>query len=284
MSSSTVPGRPRDVLVTGAAGGLGAATCRRLAASGWRVFAADLVPPPAAPGIIPVQVDVTDDASVTAAVEKIAAEADGLAGVVHFAGILRVGGLLDVDAEVLRQVLDVNVLGAHRVTRAAFPLLQRGGGRVVLISSETGVQSGAPFNGPYAMSKHTVEAYGDSLRRELMFLGVPVIKVQPGPFRTDMVASVVSLYERATAASQHHRELLEVLLHRLPKEQAKAHDPDVLAAVVERALTAKRWRAAYLVRPDRARMLLDRLPTRTADRVLRLAITTMQRRNNRGAG
>jgi NAD(P)-dependent dehydrogenase (short-subunit alcohol dehydrogenase family) len=278
-----VPTTTRDVLVTGATGGLGAATCRRLVAAGWRVFAADLVPPAAGPGVVPVQVDVTDDASVERALAEITAQSDGLAGVVTFAGILRVGALLDVDAELLRQVLDVNLLGTHRVVRAAFDLLQRGRGRVVLISSETGIQSGAPFNGPYAISKHAVEAYGDSLRRELMFLGVPVVKVQPGPFRTDMVASILGQYEKAAAGSTHYRELLDVLLARLPAEQAKAHDPALLAEVVERALTASSWRAGYPVRPDKARTVLDWLPPRAADLVLRLAIGQLRRRHRAAA-
>lgn len=278
-----MPTTTRDVLVTGATGGLGAATCRRLVAAGWRVFAADLVPPAAGPGVVPVQVDVTDDASVERALAEITAQSDGLAGVVTFAGILRVGALLDVDAELLRQVLDVNLLGTHRVVRAAFDLLQRGRGRVVLISSETGIQSGAPFNGPYAISKHAVEAYGDSLRRELMFLGVPVVKVQPGPFRTDMVASILGQYEKAAAGSTHYRELLDVLLARLPAEQAKAHDPALLAEVVERALTASSWRAGYPVRPDKARTVLDWLPPRAADLVLRLAIGQLRRRHRAAA-
>ena len=278
-----MPTTTRDVLVTGATGGLGAATCRRLVAAGWRVFAADLVPPAAGPGVVPVQVDVTDDASVERALAEITAQSDGLAGVVTFAGILRVGALLDVDADLLRQVLDVNLLGAHRVVRAAFDLLQRGRGRVVLISSETGIQSGAPFNGPYAISKHAVEAYGDSLRRELMFLGVPVVKVQPGPFRTDMVASILRQYEQAAAGSTHYRELLDVLLARLPAEQAKAHDPALLAEVVERALTASSWRAGYPVRPDKARTVLDWLPPRAADLVLRVAIGQLRRRHRAAA-
>jgi NAD(P)-dependent dehydrogenase (short-subunit alcohol dehydrogenase family) len=269
----------RDVLITGAAGGLGAATTRLLVDAGWRVFAADLVPPPAGPGIVPVQLDVTDDASVARALAEVGAASSGLAGVVTFAGILRVGSLLDFDADALGRVLDVNVLGTHRVVRASVPLLVRGRGRVVLISSETGVQSGAPFNGPYGMSKHAVEAYGDSLRRELMVLRIPVIKVQPGPFRTDMVASVVSLYEDAAARSEHFSTLLRALLVRLPVEQAKAHDPSVLAEVVQTALTSRSWRAAYLVRADRQRMLLDRLPPRAADLVLRLAVRHLSRRS-----
>lgn len=65
-------------------------------------------------------------------------------------------------------------------------------GRIVNISSETGWMSGGPFNGAYASSKHAIEAYSDSLRRELALLDMPVIKIQAGPFKTDMVKSIES--------------------------------------------------------------------------------------------
>jgi NAD(P)-dependent dehydrogenase (short-subunit alcohol dehydrogenase family) len=270
------------VLITGAGGGLGAATARRLAGQGWRVFAADLNPPPAAPGIVPLQVDVTSDESVAALLDEVSQQSQGLQGVVTFAGILRVGALMDLEADLIRQVLDVNLLGSHRTVRAALPLIRAGKGRVVLISSETGFQSGAPFNGVYGLSKHAVEAYGDSLRRELMFLDVPVVKIQPGPFRTEMVASILPIYEKAAAASEHFGELLSVLIKRLPAEQAKAHDPEILAAVIERALTATRWKAMYRVRPDKARTALDYLPARTADKVLKTALGLMAKKYSKG--
>jgi NAD(P)-dependent dehydrogenase (short-subunit alcohol dehydrogenase family) len=268
----------RDVLITGAGGGLGGATTKLLAGNGWRVFAADLTPPAEAPNVIPITMDVTDDDSVAAALVEVDKKSAGLAGVVHFAGILRVGALLDMDADELAHVLDVNVLGAHRVTKAAFPLLFKGGGRVVLISSETGLQSGAPFNGIYGMSKHAVEAYGDSLRREFMFLGIPVIKIEPGPFRTDLVESLVRVYEKAVEKSIMHTEQLRTMVQLLPAEQAKAHDPALLAPVVEKALTKKTWRASYLVRPDRQRMLMDKLSPRTADLLIRLAVRKHRQR------
>lgn len=270
----------KDVLITGAGGGLGAATTHRLVESGWRVFAADLRPPAASLGVVPVEMDVTDDGSVETALDEVRRSTDGLGGIVTFAGILSVGALLDLPAEKLRRILDINLLGAHRVVREGFDLVRAGHGRVVLISSETGVQSGAPFNGPYGMSKHAVEAYADSLRRELMFLGVPVVKLQPGPFKTDMVDSILRRYETAAADSEHFPSLLRALLWRLPAEQAKAHDPALLAEVVERALTERRWKPSYLVLPDRGRMMLDRLPVRIADRLLRVTLSAMAKRRS----
>jgi NAD(P)-dependent dehydrogenase (short-subunit alcohol dehydrogenase family) len=272
----------RDVLVTGAGRGLGAATTIRLAAAGWRVFAADLQPPDEGPGIVPVQLDVTDQGSVDAAVAAVAAQSPGLGGVVHFAGLLRVGSLVEVPAEVLERVLAVNVIGVQRVTSAALGLLRAGGGRVVVISSETGVQTAAPFNGCYAISKHAVEACADALRRELVHLGVPVVKVQPGPFRTQMVADGVAQFTTAAEQSTLFADALHGFARHMPKEVAKAHDPDELAGVVEQVLTVARPKPAYLVRPDRARMALERLPTRVADKALELAVRQLARRGRRG--
>ncbi|MFP5220271.1 MAG: SDR family NAD(P)-dependent oxidoreductase [Actinomycetes bacterium] len=271
----------RDVLLTGAGRGLGAAASERLVAAGWRVFAADLEPPVPSAGVVPVQLDVTDQASVDAAVRSVSATADGLGGVVHFAGLLRVGSVAEVPTEVVANVLDVNVLGVQRVTRAFLPLVEKGRGRVVVISSETGVQTAAPFNGVYAMSKHAVEAYADALRRELMHVGVPVVKVQPGPFRTQLVADGARQFEQAAQESERFSDVLRGFARYMPRELGKAHDPALLAEVVLAALTEERPKPAYLVHPDRTRMLLERLPVRAADRALELAVKAMARRGRR---
>jgi NAD(P)-dependent dehydrogenase (short-subunit alcohol dehydrogenase family) len=263
----------KTAFVTGAAGGLGASASRYLAERGWQVFAADLDGEPLHAisrhaNVSAVALDVTDPASVEAARALVAAAHDGLDGIVNFAGILAVGSLLEMPTESIRRVLDVNVLGMVRVNRALFPLVLARKGRIVNISSETGWQSGMPFNGAYAMSKHAVEAYSDSLRREAMFLGVRVIKVQPGPFRTPMIAGIESHFTRAMEASTYFRGMLERIRHLTTAEQAKAHDPILLAEVVHKALTSRRPRAAYSVKPDLQRTLLNLLPVRASDALL----------------
>jgi len=263
----------RTVLITGAAGGLGASTARHLARHGWRVFAADfdekgLEELARESGLVPIRLDVTDTASVEAARESVRKQTGGLDAVVNFAGILAVGSVAEISDETLWRVLDVNVMGTFRVNRALLPLVLARKGRIVNISSETGWQSGMPFNGPYAMSKHAIEAYSDSLRRELMFLGVEVIKIQPGPFKTNMVASIEQNFARAAEASTHFPQVIRKLMHLALGEQDKAHDPALIARVVEHALTAPRPRAAYSVKPDPARRLLNLLPDRWVDRIL----------------
>lgn len=269
---------PRFVVVTGAAGGLGAATCHRLAGGGWNVLAADLPGEGLdrigdAHGVQIVPLDVTDASSVAGLAAAVEAHTRRLAGLVNFAGILEVGPMIEMPEERFRRVFEVNVLGTFRVNQALFPLVETGRGRIVNISSETGWQSGGPFNGAYAMSKHAIEAYSDSLRRESLLVDVPVIKIQPGPFRTAMVESILRRFQQAEAESTRFAAALRRTGELAAKEQDRANDPDVLAAVVEMALTARRPRPAYSVRPARSRVVLEWLPVRLADRAVRYAIT-----------
>ena len=264
----------KSAVVTGGAGGLGRATAERLAENGWTVFAADL-PGEALDsiaeldGVEAVVLDVTDPASVKAAVAQVSAATDALGGVVNFAGIATIGSLIEVDEATLAAVMDINVMGTFRVNKAFFPLIKAGKGRIINISSETGYQAGAPFNGPYAMSKHAIEAYSDSLRRELMFLDIPVIKIQPGPFKTTMVESIERNFDAAIVASDHFAAILERGKDLAKDEQNSAHDPAVLAEVVETALTTGRPKAAYSVRPDKRRLFLDKLPTAVSDPIIK---------------
>lgn len=274
--------RTKTALITGAAGGLGRATVERLGAGGWRVFATDLPGPRldalgGADELIPLAMDVAERASVEACRETVAAREGGLDAIVNFAGVLEVGAMIELEEATYARLLDVNLLGTFRVNQVFFPLVQARGGRIVNLSSETGWQSGAPFNGAYASSKHAIEAYTDSLRRELMFLGVPVIKIQPGPFRTEMVASIEARFAQLARTSEHFGALLETVGALTASEARKAHDPALVADAVWKALSTTRPRAAYSVKPDPTRSLLDRLPIAAADRVLHLALTRLRR-------
>ena len=277
--SDRARGNQQTVFITGGAGGLGGATATYLGARGWRVFAADVVEAALARigeerNVTPVHVDVTDAASVEAAARSVAKRVDGLDGVVNFAGILTVGSLIEIAEEALRRVLEINVMGTFRVNKALFPLVLARKGRIVNISSETGWQSGMPFNGPYAMSKHAIEAYSDSLRRELMFLGVPVVKIQPGPFKTEMVAGIERRFARAAKESSHFGTMLRTLKGMTLAEQEKAHDPILVAETVYTALTTRHPAAAYSVKPDPGRVAIHLLPDRVVDALLEWVVGT----------
>jgi NAD(P)-dependent dehydrogenase (short-subunit alcohol dehydrogenase family) len=266
----------RTVVVTGAAGGLGSATVNRLAVRGWRVFAADLPSPAldalAGEQVVPIEVDVTSAQGVASMAVRVEEQTSSLDALVTFAGIVGVGPLVEIDPSDFRRVLDVNVTGTFLSVRELFPLLRAGRGRVVLLSSETGWQTAMPFNGPYALSKHAVEAYGDSLRRELALLDVSVVKIRPGAFRTGMVAGLMDRFESLADSSLHYERVLRAARRRIPQEEKRAGDPADLAALVERVLTARRPRTSYRINTNPQAAALSALPTRVLDRLLHAAL------------
>jgi NAD(P)-dependent dehydrogenase (short-subunit alcohol dehydrogenase family) len=276
----------RSVVITGAAGGLGSATVGRLARNGWRVFAADLESPAlhalGSAQVATIPVDVTDDANVASLAERVSAETSSLDAVVNFAGILGIGPLVEIEPRDFRRVMDVNVVGGFLVNRALFPLLAAASkegrrGRIVLMSSETGWQTAMPFNGPYAISKHAVEAYGDALRRELAMLDVDVVKIQPGAFKTGMVESIMGRFDALADRSQHYAKVLRLAQKRIPQEERRAGNPEDLATLIERVLDARRPRPAYRIHTNPQAAALNALPARVVDRLLLTAFRRAQR-------
>lgn len=273
----------KTAVVTGACGGLGLALTRLLADRSWRVFAADcdergLAELAHEPNVEPLFIDVTNSESVAEAAASVSAGTDALDAVVNFAGILRVGSLIEVEESVLQRVLDINLMGTYRVNKAFFPLLSAvsNKGRIVNVSSETGWHTASPFNGPYAMSKYGIEAYSDALRRELSLYDVPVICVQPGPFKTELVADTVDGFSQAAAGSVLYPRQLEHFGELVREANKKAHDPSLLAEVIYRALTDAKPKPRYSVKADRGRSFLEWLPMSVADGIFKKMLANPQ--------
>jgi NAD(P)-dependent dehydrogenase (short-subunit alcohol dehydrogenase family) len=256
---------PQTVLVTGASSGIGAASAARLARSGWRVLAGVRRPGDAPDGTEEVLLDVTDGDQIAAAAEGV----EELHGLVNNAGVALAMPLEFVPLEALRRQLEVNVVGQVAVTQAFLGALRQGDGRVVLVGSIAG-KSALPFLGPYAASKHALEAVADSLRLELRPWGLHVAMVEPGSIRTPiwtkgaeradelMTERVADLYGERIAA-----------FRRIAAARGAAGAPaEKVAEVVERALTAERPRTRYVVGRDAyLRSNVERLPDRLRDHV-----------------
>lgn len=271
----------KAAFITGGTGGLGMALSTLLASKDWLVFAADcdekaLSALEDVANITPVFVDVTSSASIEAARKEVSRQVTQLDAVVNFAGILRVGAMVEIEEDILRQLLDINLLGSYRVNKVFFPLLSNG--RIVNISSETGWHTTSPFNGPYAMSKYGIEAYSHALRRELSIYGIPVITIQPGPFKTSLVANTVDGFQQAASTSKLYKEPLAHFGELVLEANKTAAEPDQLADVIYKALTAKRPRHRYSVKADLGRSIMEYLPMSWADMIFRRLLLTRQQR------
>jgi NAD(P)-dependent dehydrogenase (short-subunit alcohol dehydrogenase family) len=181
-------GAGRTALVTGCSSGIGRAVARRLRDRGMTVYGAarnaeDLTAL-AEEGLRPVPLDLTDDASVAAAVRQVSEAAGGIDVLVNNAGIGIAGGVLAAPAEEVRGQFEVNVFGPLRLTQlVAAAMVARGSGTIVNVSSVAG-RFGMPGSGAYSASKHAVEGLSDALRAELRRYGVRVVVVEPAVVRT----------------------------------------------------------------------------------------------------
>jgi NAD(P)-dependent dehydrogenase (short-subunit alcohol dehydrogenase family) len=236
--------------------------------SGWRVFAGVRRAGEAPDGTEEVLLDVTAADQIRAAAELV----DRLDGLVNNAGIAISAPVEFVPPEELRHQLEVNLVGQVAVTQAFLPALRRAKGRIVFMSSIAG-RSALPFLGPYAASKHALEAVADSLRLELRPFGIHVSIVQPGSIKTAIWARSAQRAAELIAASDG--ELGDLYGERIAAfrqialERGAAGAPaEKVAKVVLEALTAERPHTRYLIGRDaRLRAGFERLPDRLRDRI-----------------
>jgi NAD(P)-dependent dehydrogenase (short-subunit alcohol dehydrogenase family) len=265
------------VLVTGASSGIGEACALRLARAGRHVLAGvrtdadgDRLREQAGGAIEPVRLDVTDSGSIGDAAEQLGG--GPLHGLVNNAGIAVSMPLELLPLPELRHQLEVNVVGQIAVTQAFLPHLRAARGRIVNVGSIAG-RSALPFLGAYAASKHALEAVTDSLRVELQPFGIDVVIVEPGTIATPIWRKGAETFQRLapdlpTEIATLYGDRVAAFRRAAASAAQRGEPAELVAAVVERALTAQRPKTRYLVGRDaRRRARVERLPDRLRDRV-----------------
>jgi NAD(P)-dependent dehydrogenase (short-subunit alcohol dehydrogenase family) len=238
-------------LITGASRGLGRRTAEVLAERGWLVYAGSrraVEELPAGPSLVPLALDVRDADSIRDAVARIAAERDGrLDALVHQAGIAVGGCFEDVPEALGRDVFETNVFGLLAVTRAALPLLRANGrARVVAVSSSSGAM-GSPGISWYAASKWAVEGWAESAAIELATVGVDLLVVEPGPYRTEIFASS----PRVIPDDSPYHDLARAVERYVDEEVARqSRDPSEVAERIADLLDAPRPRFRTPIGPQ----------------------------------
>lgn len=260
------------VLFTGATGGLGAYCITALSGTGrWIVFAggtndATLEELSKLSNIIPVRLDVTSKDSVDAALETVKSYTNHLDAIVNFAGLTGFTSLVEGSSvETIEKLLRVNVTGMARVNRTFFEFIHQGKGRIINCSSESGWMTPVPFAGPYVLSKYAVEAYNDSLRRELLYLDIPVIKIQPGSFETNMTRQTSQYFDKALSETKYYGKLLSKMKPMMTMELNQKNNPEKLAKTVIKAMEARHPQMQYRIGTGRLLALFELLPEKGVD-------------------
>lgn len=230
-------------LVTGASSGIGAATAKQLTKAGYKVYGTSRRGIQATQSTITMlALDVTDDASVSAAVNELIQLEGRIDLLVNNAGFgIAPAGAEESSLEQAQALFDTNFFGIVRMTRAVVPHMRRQGrGRIINIGSILGVVP-MPYIALYAASKHAVEGYSEALDHELRTRGIRVAVIEPAFTKTQFEANNIE----PDAKLDEYHNVRTSLAKVFSQSMANADDPDVVVKVVVKAAIAARPKLRY---------------------------------------
>lgn len=258
------------ILVTGASSGIGRACAARLVGAGHRVYGGSRHPEQAAEDtFLTIQIDVSDDASVKAAIAQILELEKGIDAVVLSAGFSMLGAVEDTAPADARDIFETNYWGVVRVVQAVLPLMRRrGGGHIVVISSVAG-RLGVPFRAYYSSTKFALEGFCEALSLEVACHGIKVSLVAPGHVPTRLGAN-----RRKVAASREnpaYADAFDRCVTAVEQQDAQGTDADAVAELVKGIIDDPAPKLRYTIGSfnERAGILLrNLLPDRLFQRIL----------------
>ena len=250
------PANQKAVLVTGASSGIGLRITEVLSTKGYYVYAGarkakDIKRLNAMNNVQAVRLDVTKPDEIDAAVELITKAGRGLYGLVNNAGVAVIAPLIEVEKSQMEFLFNVNVYGPYLITKAFAPLIIDSKGRITTIGSISGIGSGH-FFGPYSMTKHAMEAFTDSLAKEMHKFDVMVSIVEPGNYDSKIVESLIKRRDANKVSFENslYKEEYDSLFSTFGADRSKYKSPDEVAASVEHAIFSAKPKRRYLTTPN----------------------------------
>lgn len=236
------------VLITGGSSGIGKQTAKLLAGNGYTVYAAarriEKMNDLKFVGIHVIEMDVTDEQSITNGFEQIIRAEGKVDILINNAGFGQYGAIEDVSLADARYQLEVNLFGLARLTQLVLPLMRKQHfGKIVNISS-TGGKVAAPLGGWYHASKFALEGLSDSLRMEVKPFGIDVIVIEPGGVKTEW-GEIAMGNAIKTAESSVYKGLVDSAQKVNEKAGAKGAEAIVIAVLIKNAIEAAKPKARY---------------------------------------
>lgn len=247
----------KAVLVTGASSGIGKQIAISLMENGFYVYAGarkakDIKALSQFPNMQGIRLDVTIKKDIDAAVKHIQSEGRGLYGVVNNAGVFLFDPLIEVSESDMKFIMDVNVMGPYRITKAFAPLVIESKGRISTIGSVAGLYSGQLF-GPYGMTKHAMEAFSEALHQEMKKFDVHVSIIEPGNFHSDIMKNMdkrITKFDQTKNETQFGDEIKRMGTF-VKTDRSHHAAPTPVADAILQFMSESQPKFRYLVTPNK---------------------------------
>jgi NAD(P)-dependent dehydrogenase (short-subunit alcohol dehydrogenase family) len=271
----------KAVLITGCSSGIGKATATKLASDGWKVYAtarrSETLEDLRQQGCETLAIDVTDEGSMSAAVEAVT-EAEGAVGVlINNAGYSQSGAVEAVPLDEVRREFETNVFGLIRMCQLVLPGMRaQGWGRIVNLGSMGGRLT-FPGGGIYHASKYALEAISDAMRFEVRGFGINVILIEPGLIVTNFGDVAASSVQTDGPYADFNRQVAKLTedAYKGPMSRLGA-GPEAVAKAIAGALRTEHPKARYPVTPSAHLMINQRklMPDKVWDLIMRTQFPT----------
>ena len=261
----------KQVLVTGAGGGMGRAVCTLLTQQGYQVWGLDKTFEEGLPYSC-IKADLTKQEDVDAAFSEISKAAGRLSAIVHLAGLYDLGSLVELAEERFCHIFEVNLFAVYRINKTFLPLLEPNS-RILLTSSELAPLTPLPFTGLYGITKSAVEKYACSLRMELQLLGHKVSLLRPGAVSTGLLKVSTTRLDEFCDKTMLYSCNAKRFKRIVDRVESKNISPEKLALRVLRFLRAKRPRYVYNINRNPLLRLWGLMTPRLQTWVIRQILT-----------
>lgn len=260
-----------NLLITGAASGIGQAVARHFIAHGHTVYGIDLAKAEGCNRFHTFAADITDEEALQNVRVYLTEEGITLDAILNIAGIHMMASLVESDYAGMKKVVDVNLSGTMLVNRVFYDRLAEHG-RIIIVTSEVAAFDPMPFNGLYNVTKTALDAYAQALRQELNLLGQKVVTIRPGAVRTQLSAGSMNATQKLADTTVLYRKQARNFAGLAQKFMGKPIQAEALAALIYKATTKKHPKLIYRKHQNLGLVLLNALPKRMQCAVIRLLL------------
>ena len=255
------------VLVTGACGGLGKDTVEILSHNGYKIIALDKNIVKYQDDVYYFNCDITDYKRIQEVYNEVYKITKSLYAIINLCGIYKMDSVYEGDINKLKDVIDVNFYGIYMINQTFAKMLCGKGKRIINCTSELAGYSAIPFNGFYSLSKVILDSYSDTLRRELMYLDIKVIKVQAGSFSTKLLDGASSEYDNLLNNTKYYKNQMVKLKYMMDRELSKERDPKIFGKLILKIMNKKNPKICYHIKRSLKLRIMSALPERMQDKL-----------------